>query len=192
MRLFLKILRIVGILIVALLIIVGAGIYFAGPQLPGDIDKTIDDVQRSDLPEFLKGETGYVYPKNKKVWYESIEPNSPTKGVVMLFMGIANDALGWPQGFIDLLVESGYQVIRYDYRGTGMSDWMPEWEQSPYSLTDLASDAELILKTLKIKKAHLVGVSMGGMVAQEFAIHFPNRTSVSYTHLRANETNDLI
>ena len=176
MRLFLKILRIVGILIVALLIIVGADIYFSGPQLPGDIDKTIDDVQRSDLPEFLKGESGYVYPKNTKVWYESVEPNSPTMGTVLLFMGIANDALGWPQGFIDLLVESGYQVIRYDYRGTGMSDWMPQWEQSPYSLTDLASDAEFILNTLKIKKAHLVGVSMGGMVAQEFAIHFPNRT----------------
>jgi pimeloyl-ACP methyl ester carboxylesterase len=53
---------------------------------------------------------------------------------------------------------------------------MPEWEQSPYSLTDLASDAKLILDTLKIKKVHLIGVSMGGMVAQEFAIHYPIRT----------------
>jgi pimeloyl-ACP methyl ester carboxylesterase len=139
MRLFLKILKIVGILIVALLIIVSAAIYFSGPQLPEDIDKTIDDVQQSDLPEFLKGETGYVYSKNTKVWYESIEPNSPTKGTVLLFMGIANDALGWPQGFIDLLVESRYQVIRYDYRGTGMSDWVPGGAQSPYSLADLAS-----------------------------------------------------
>ena len=176
MRLFLKILKIVGILIVALLIIVSAAIFFSGPQLPEDIDQTIDDVLQSDLPEFLKGKTGYVYPRNTKVWYELIEPNSPTKGAILLFMGIANDALGWPQGFIDLLVESGYQVIRYDYRGTGMSDWMPEWTQSPYSLTDLASDAKLILDTLKIKKAHLVGVSMGGMVAQEFVIHFPKRT----------------
>lgn len=50
-------------------------------------------------------------------------------------MGIANDALSWPQGFIDLLVDAGYQVIRYDYRGTGMSDWMPDWEEAPYSLT---------------------------------------------------------
>lgn len=176
MKLFLKVLKIVGVFIAALLIIVSVAIYFSGPQLPEDIDKTIDDVLQSDLPEFLKGKTGYVYPKNTKVWYESIEPNSPTKGAILLFMGIANDALGWPKAFIDLLVESGYQVIRYDYRGTGMSDWMPDWKQSPYSLTDLALDAKLILDTLKIRKAHLVGVSMGGMVAQEFAIHFPKRT----------------
>ena len=92
-----------GIFIIALLIIVGAAIYFSGPQLPEDIDKTIDEVQQSDLPDFLKGETGYVYPKNTKVWYESIKPDSPAMGTVLLFMGIANDALGWPQGFIDLL-----------------------------------------------------------------------------------------
>ena len=57
-----------------------------------------------------------------------------------------------------------------------MSDWMPDWEKSPYSLEDLASDAKLILDKLNIDKVHLVGVSMGGMVAQEFAIHFPERT----------------
>jgi len=176
MKLFLKILKIMGVFIAAILVIVSAAIYFSGPQLPGDIDKTIDGVLQSDLPEFLKGETGYVYPKNTKVWYESIEPSSPTKGAILLFMGIANDSFGWPQGFIDLLVDSGYQVIRYDYRGTGMSDWMPDWKQSPYSLTDFAWDAKLILDALNIEKAHVVGVSMGGMVAQEFAIHFPQRT----------------
>ena len=176
MKLFLKILKIVSVVITALFVIVSVAIYFSGPQLPEDIDKKIDDILQSDLPEFLKGKTGYVYPENTKVWYESIEPDSSTKGAVLLFMGIANDALGWPQGFIDLLVESGYQVIRYDYRGTGMSDWMIDWKQSPYTLTDLASDANLVLDTLKIKKAHLVGVSMGGMVAQEFAIHYPKRT----------------
>jgi pimeloyl-ACP methyl ester carboxylesterase len=176
MKLFLKIIKIVGVFIVAILGIVSAAIYFSGPQLPEDIDRTIDGVLQSDLPEFLKGETGYVYSKNTSVWYESIGDNTSTKGAILLFMGIANDAFGWPQGFIDLLVDSGYQVIRYDYRGTGMSDWMPYWRRSPYSLTDLASDAKLILDKLKIEKAHLVGVSMGGMVAQEFAIHFPQRT----------------
>jgi pimeloyl-ACP methyl ester carboxylesterase len=174
--LLLKILKVFGVLIIALLVIVGAAIYFSGPRLPENIDRTIDHVLQSDLPEFLKGKTGYVYPDNTDVWFESIEPDKPGNGAILLFMGIANDALGWPQSFIDLLVESGYQVIRYDYRGTGMSDWMPEWERSPYSLTDLSSDAKLILDTLNIKKVHLVGVSMGGMVAQEFAIHYPEHT----------------
>ncbi len=176
MKLFLKILKIAGVFIVAILLIVSAAIYFSGPKLPDDIDGTIDGVLHSELPEFLTGETGLVHPENTSVWYESIGKNNSTKGAVLLFMGIANDAFGWPQAFIDLLVHSGYQVIRFDYRGTGMSDWMPDWEQSPYSLKDLAVDAKLILDTLNIEKAHLVGVSMGGMVAQEFAIHFPQRT----------------
>jgi pimeloyl-ACP methyl ester carboxylesterase len=176
MKRFLKTLIIVGMVFVAILAIATAAIYFSGPQLPTDIDETIDDVLQSDLPEFLKGNTGYIYPKNTTVWYESIGQNSSTKGAILLFMGIANDAFGWPHRFIDLLVDSGYQVIRYDYRGTGMSDWMPDWEQFPYSLADLASDAKLILDKMNIEKVHLVGVSMGGMVAQEFAIHFPKRT----------------
>ena len=132
MKFLLKMLKIVGALIVAVLLVATAAIYFSGPQLPEDIDATIDRVMHSDLPEFLKGETGYVYPDKISVGYESIGKNTSTKGAVLLFMGIANDAFGWPQDFIDLLVDSGYQVIRYDYRGTGMSDWMPDWKQSFY------------------------------------------------------------
>jgi pimeloyl-ACP methyl ester carboxylesterase len=176
MKKFLSILKIIGVLFVILLIMVSVAIYFSGPHLPEDVGQQIDAALQSELPEFLKGETGYVYPNNTKIWYESIAPESPAKGAILLFMGIANDALGWPQGFIDLLVASGYLVIRYDYRGTGMSDWVPDWKQSPYSLRDLASDANLILDALKIQKAHLVGISMGGMVAQEFAIHYPERS----------------
>jgi pimeloyl-ACP methyl ester carboxylesterase len=173
MRLFKKILKIAGVLVAAMLVLASAALYFSGPRLSEEIEGIIDAALQSDLPELLKGETGYVNPDNRSVWYESIGEKSSTKGVILLFMGIANDALGWPQGFIDLLVASGYQVIRYDYRGTGMSDW----KQSPYALKDLASDAKQILDTLHIEKAHLVGVSMGGMVAQEFAIQFPKRTS---------------
>ncbi|MBD3225517.1 MAG: alpha/beta fold hydrolase [Caldithrix sp.] len=175
MKLIFKILKFLALFIATLVIIGGAVLYFSGPQLPKNSDETIDNVLQTDLPELIKGKTGYVYPENSSVWFESINPRSEDNGAVLLFMGIANDAFGWPQGFIDLLVDSGYQVIRYDYRGTGMSDWMPEWEKSPYSLSDLASDAKLILDTLNIEKAHLVGASMGGMVAQEFAIHFPYR-----------------
>lgn len=167
---------IISAALAALLIITIIALYFSGPQLPGDIEEKIEEVLKSDLPELVKGKTGYVYPENTKVWYESIDPAGSSQGSVLLFMGIANDALGWPQGFVDSLVEAGYQVIRYDYRGTGMSDWMPKWKQSPYSLKDLAEDATLILDTLKIEKAHLIGISMGGMVAQEFAIHYPERT----------------
>ncbi|MEJ2640143.1 MAG: alpha/beta hydrolase [Desulfosarcinaceae bacterium] len=175
MGILLKILEIGGIAFVAILASVSAAIYFSGPRLPEDIDETLDRVLLLDLPEFLKGETGYVRSGNTEVWYESIGNNASTKGAIVLFMGIANDALGWPQGFIDRLVDSGYRVIRYDYRGTGMSDWMPDWKEAPYALADLAGDAKRILDKLNVERAHLVGVSMGGMVAQEFAIDFPRR-----------------
>jgi len=74
------------------------------------------------------------------------------------------------------VVDSGYQVVRFDYRGTGLSDWIEDWQQKPYSLSDLAKDAKTILDTLKISKAHLIGLSLGGMVAQEFALENADRT----------------
>jgi pimeloyl-ACP methyl ester carboxylesterase len=186
MRRLKTLLKLAGLSIVALLVSVSAALYVSGPRLPEEVDGIIDGVLQSDLPELLKGETGYVYPQNTAVWYESIGNNTSTKGAVLLFMGIANDALGWPQGFIDLLAASGYQVIRYDYRGTGMSDW----KQSPFALTDLASDAKQILDTLNIEKAHLVGVSMGGMVAQEFALHFPQRTATLTAIMSSGDIQD--
>jgi len=109
-----------------------------------------------------------------KIWYESIMPVDTNKGAILLFMGISNDALGWPKSFIDKFVDSGYQIIRFDYRDTGLSDW---GKDSPYSLADLAMDSKFILDSLNIQKVNLVGVSLGGMVAQEFAINFPNRTN---------------
>ena len=176
MKTILKTITIIGVILIAVLVIAGTAIYLSGPPLPDGIDETIDAVLRSELPVIIRGQTGTVNSGHTPVWYESIGAQPPAKGAVLLFMGIANDALGWPQGFIDLLAGSGYQVIRYDYRGTGMSDWMPDWEKAPYALSDLALDAKQILDDLNVAKAHLVGVSMGGMVAQEFAIRFPQRT----------------
>jgi pimeloyl-ACP methyl ester carboxylesterase len=91
-------------------------------------------------------------------------------------MGIANDALAWPEHFIQPLVDSGFQVIRYDHRGTGLSDWIDRWDRdNPYSLGDMANDAIAVLNKLKINKAHVIGVSMGGMIAQTMAINHPER-----------------
>jgi pimeloyl-ACP methyl ester carboxylesterase len=176
MKLLLKFLKIIGIVFIAVVFIAGAIIYFTGPKLPNDIDKIIDETIKSDLPELLKGKTGYVKSGDTKIWFESIGQSGMEKGTVLLFMGISNDALGWPQGFIESLVDSGYQVIRFDYRGTGMSDWIEDWGKNSYSLSDLAGDAVAILDTLGIKRAHLIGISLGGMVAQEFAINHPERT----------------
>jgi pimeloyl-ACP methyl ester carboxylesterase len=171
-----RFIKIIGIVIVSVTVIAVALICFTGPVLPDDIDDTINVVMKSELPEFLQGDTGFVKSGDTRIWFESIGPTVVERGAVLLFMGISNDALGWPQGFIESLIDSGFRVIRFDYRGTGMSDWIEDWKESPYALADLANDAVAILNTLGIKRAHLVGISLGGMVAQEFAIDHPERT----------------
>jgi pimeloyl-ACP methyl ester carboxylesterase len=175
-KVLIKLLKIFGITLLIFLTGLIILIFFTGPKLPDNTDTIIDNVITSKLPEFVKGKSGYVISDNYKIWYESITPKDPNKGAVLLFMGMASDALGWPQTFIDKLLASGFQVIRYDYRGTGLSDWVENWQQNPYSLSDLAKDAKIILDTLKISKAHLIGLSLGGMVAQEFAIENVDRT----------------
>lgn len=147
-------------------------IFATGPALPDETDTVIATVLTSPVPNLITGKQGYVTSGPVKIWYEEISPHGPPKGTVLLFMGISNDALGWPQNFLTTLVDSGYRVIRYDYRGTGLSDWVTK----QYSLKDLADDAKNVLAALKIEKAHLVGISLGGMVAQEFALSYPEHT----------------
>jgi pimeloyl-ACP methyl ester carboxylesterase len=97
---------------------------------------------------------------------------------VLLNIAMGGNALLWEPKFVRAFVEHGYQVIRYDYRGTGMSDWMKDWNRNnPYSLVDMADDAIAVLDALEINRAHLVGLSMGGMIAQEIAIHHPERVA---------------
>ncbi len=189
-KLLIKLLKMFGITLLILLIGIIILIFFTGPKLPDNTDAIIEKVLNSKVPEFVKGKSGYVVSDNYKIWYESITPKDTNKGAILLFMGMATDASGWPQLFIDELVESGYQVIRYDYRGTGMSDWVEDWQQKPYSLADLAKDAEAILDTLKIQEAHLVGLSMGGMVAQEFAIKNAERTLTLTSIMSSGNIND--
>ncbi len=172
-----RILKFGGVVLIAIIIIAGIALSLSGPRLPDNVDDTINSVMQAELPELLQGQTGYVQSGKTSIWYEVISPTNPSKGTVLLFMGISIDALGWPQSFLTSLVDAGYQVIRYDYRGTGLSDWDNDWEQNPYSLADLALDAKAILDREHIDQAHIVGISMGGMVAQEFAINHPHRVS---------------
>jgi pimeloyl-ACP methyl ester carboxylesterase len=174
MRILIRLL--VALLALVVILIAGAAVYLqqSGPELPPDTDAIISRVLQDPLPLFVTGQTGIVQSGGVGIWYESVQPAQPSSGAVLLVMGIANDALGWPQAFIDGLVDAGYQVIRYDHRGTGMSDWDTG---AGYSLTDMADDAVAVLGTLGIEHAHVVGVSMGGMIAQEIARAHPTRVS---------------
>jgi len=178
MKLFKKILKFGGLAILALLACASVYVYNSGPEMPPDTGSLITKVLESPLPELVKGKKGFAKSHGLNIWYESITPERPAKGVVLLIMGISNDALGWPRQFIAALVDSGYQVIRYDHRGTGESDWVKDWNSKhPYALADMADDGVAVLNSLGIQKANVVGISMGGMIAQELAINHPERVA---------------
>ena len=153
-------------------------IRISGPVLPKDAGAEIAAVMARPIPDPVRGETGFANSDGWKIWYEKITPDEPPRGTVLLIMGIADDALGWPRRFIDALVGAGYQVVRFDNRQTGLSDWTPPTsEQASYALSHMAGDALAVLDALGIETAHIVGTSMGGMIAQEFAIAHPQRTA---------------
>ncbi len=170
-----------------LVVIIGVLIYTStAPKLSSEAKSIIKEVVKSEVPEIVKGETGFAMNDSVKIWYELFQAEDSAKATILLFMGIANDGIAWPDYFIQPMIDSGYQVIRFDYRGTGLSDWMENWSKSTaYSLSDMAADGIAILDELEIQKAHLIGLSMGGMIAQEMLIRYPERV-ISLTSIMSS------
>ncbi len=119
----------------------------------------------------------------------SARPDAPA---VLLVMGLGMQLIAWPQAFVDALVGAGFRVIRFDNRDIGLSQYLDElglpnlvWEglkhrcglpvRAPYRLHDMAADALGLLDALGIAQAHMVGVSMGGMITQRVALAAPQR-----------------
>ena len=91
---------------------------------------------------------------------------------LLLIMGLGAPAAAWDPVFVREMSQT-HKVITYDNRGTGLSDKPDE----PYSIALFASDAVGLLDALSIPRTHVFGVSMGGMIAQEMAIHYPQRVA---------------
>ena len=119
-------------------------------------------------------------------------PASASQPVVLLIMGLGMQLVAWPPQMLQALVDAGFRVIRMDNRDIGLSQHFDNlgkpnllWaglkyklgfgSKPPYTLTDMAQDVIGVLDALKIKYAHVVGVSMGGMIAQRVAIAAPKR-----------------
>jgi pimeloyl-ACP methyl ester carboxylesterase len=100
------------------------------------------------------------------------DPDSPA---ILLIMGSMASMLWWPQKFCEQLAREGRHVIRYDNRDTGLSTNYPPGNPE-YSFDDMADDAVRVLDGYGISSAHVVGMSMGGMIAQIMALSHPNRT----------------
>jgi pimeloyl-ACP methyl ester carboxylesterase len=104
---------------------------------------------------------------------------------MLLIMGLATQMLGWPDEFCQQLAGRGFRVIRFDNRDSGRSTHMPGRPPTPmelvrrrvppgqYTLSDMAQDAVGLMRVLEIEPAHVVGVSMGGMIAQTIAAEHP-------------------
>lgn len=91
---------------------------------------------------------------------------------LLLIMGAGASGLGWPEPLVDALA-AHHRVIRYDHRDTGRSTWA--YERRPYRITDLAEDAVAVLDGLGVERAHVVGMSLGGMLTQLLITDHPDR-----------------
>jgi pimeloyl-ACP methyl ester carboxylesterase len=110
------------------------------------------------------------------------DPNDPP---ILLVMGLATQMIAWHEDFCTDLAERGFYVVRFDNRDIGRStrfDFSPpsvaqmvlrRFGPEQYTLSDLAEDAVVLLKELDISPAHVVGASMGGMIAQVMAAEHP-------------------
>ena len=114
----------------------------------------------------------------------------PAGEPLLLIHGLGAQMTDWPDYAIQGLVDHGFRVVVFDNRDVGESTWFDEAGEpdvaallfgtggsAPYLLSDMAADAAGLLEGLGIASAHVLGVSMGGMIAQQFAIDFPAMTT---------------
>ncbi|MFX1255254.1 MAG: alpha/beta fold hydrolase [Promethearchaeota archaeon] len=131
-----------------------------------------------------------VKANNIDIVYDTFgEPSAPP---LLLIIGLGTQMIRWDEAFCEQLAEQGYWVIRFDNRDMGLSTKFDEADvpdvmalmqalqqgetlEVPYTLLDMANDTIGFLDALKIETAHVIGISMGGMIAQTIAIHYPER-----------------
>ena len=136
--------------------------------------------------------TGKAKSGKLDIYYEDM--GNPDDPAVLLIMGLGAQLLLWRDGFCEKLIDQGLRVIRYDNRDVGLSSklhgrraggsqpvrmarsFLGRRSESVYTLEDMADDAAAVLDHLEIDRSHIVGASMGGMIAQVFAARHRHRT----------------
>ena len=119
-------------------------------------------------------------------------PEHLARPAVLLIMGLGMQLIAWPPEMVQGLVDAGFRVVRFDNRDIGLSQHFDHvktpnmlwaglkfrmgWRiKPPYTVQDMAGDALGVLDALQIPSAHVVGISMGGMIAQRLALSAPGR-----------------
>ena len=136
--------------------------------------------------------SGYAHHGDIELHYEDL--GNADDPAVLLIMGLGAQLVLWHEEFCQKLIDRGYRVIRFDNRDVGLSSklhgqrhdgalvprllrsFLGLSSPSVYRLEDMADDAAALLDHLGIERAHIVGASMGGMIAQIFAARYPQRT----------------
>lgn len=134
-----------------------------------------------------------IRANNIDIEIEDTHPGDATgRPVVLLIMGLGMQLIAWPPAMVQAIADAGFRVVRFDNRDVGLSQFFDHlgapsliWEglkfrlgwriRPPYSIEDMAADTVGVLDALKIARAHVVGVSMGGMIAQRVAVLAPSR-----------------
>ena len=140
-------------------------------------------------------EEGYAKKDNLEIYYRDY---GPLDGIpVLLVMGLGGQLTFWPPYMIKRLQDSGYRPIAYDNRDMGfstrfesnptfLSNYLKYYLNIPikseYKLDDMANDAVMLIDYLDIKKSHVIGMSMGGMISQILVANYPERFH-SYTQI---------
>lgn len=111
---------------------------------------------------------------------------------VLLVMGLGAQMIAWDTEMCEMIADRGFRVVRFDNRDTGLSTFLPEPVEVfevmrqmgagepptvPYLISDMARDAVGLLDHLGVDRAHVVGASLGGMIAQSIAIEHPERVA---------------
>lgn len=141
-------------------------------------------------------EEGMASNNNIEIYYRDYGPNNGDP--ILLVQGLGGQSINWPQHLIEFLIENNFRPIVFDNRDTGLSSRIESTSfddqnrdntiiksyiryflrlsiKSEYTIDDMAEDAVSVLNALDIEKAHILGISMGGMIAQIIASNHPNR-----------------
>jgi len=105
-----------------------------------------------------------------EVYYEAFgDPSNPT---LLLINGLGSQCINYADEWCERFVGEGYHVVRFDNRDTGLSSKL---DGTDYALADMANDAIAVLDAVGAEQAHVMGLSMGGMIVQRLAIDHPSR-----------------
>ena len=141
-------------------------------------------------------EEGMASNNNIEIYYRDYGPNNGDP--ILLVQGLGGQSINWPQHLIEFLIENNFRPIVFDNRDTGLSSRIESTSfddqnrdntitksyiryflrlsiKSEYTIDDMAEDAVSVLDALDIEKTHILGISMGGMIAQIIASNHPNR-----------------